>query len=67
MLLISSENGKQLVFLAVSGETQYDMKTITDWMKTQGIKGGGTLKHFQGTADKLPTEFVKLFTNFINA
>jgi len=67
VLLTSVLDGKQLVFLALSNEAQYDMKTITEWMKTQGIKGGGTLKHFQGTTENLPAEFIKLFTNFINA
>ncbi len=66
VLLTSLLDGKQFVFLAISHETQGDMKKITEWMKTQGIKGGGTAKHFQGSAEKISTDFIKEFKKFIN-
>lgn len=67
ILLTSSADGKKLLFLAVSDENQYNMKKITEWMKTQGIKGGGTQKHFQGTAEKLPVNFLKDISDFIES
>lgn len=64
VVLTSTTEGKQLVFLAMSQENMADINKITLWMKQQGIKGGGTQRHFQGTTEKLPTAFIN---NFINA
>lgn len=58
-LLESSFDGKTHIFLASNvAETEFDMKKATEWLKAQGIKGGGTAKHFQGTAEKLPADFM---------
>ncbi|MBY0110108.1 MAG: alanine--tRNA ligase [Candidatus Babeliaceae bacterium] len=67
VLLTSVVNNKQFVFLAVSDEKLCDMKKVADWMKTQGIKGGGTQKHFQGSTDKPLVDLAKNFGIFIDS
>ncbi len=65
-LLTSTLGDKQLIFLAVVDENLCDMKKISEWMKNQGIKGGGTQKHFQGSTDQLLADLEKKFVAFIN-
>lgn len=58
-LLTSTVTGKTQLYLEVSPEyQQVDIKKVAEWLKTQGVKGGGTQKHFQGTADQLPSTFI---------
>lgn len=59
VLLESKAPDKTFLFIASSDEKSVDMKKVADGLKTLGIKGGGTQKHFQGSAETLPANFAQ--------
>ena len=65
VLLESKAADKTHIFIASSDENSIDMKKVADGLKTFGIKGGGTQKHFQGSAETLPANFTQSLRNIL--
>lgn len=67
LLTSKTDNNKIAVYCAISDvyQSKLNMKKMSEWFKEQGIKGGGTVKHFQGTIEQLPDNFLSALSEYL--
>ncbi len=66
VLLESHAGDKTHLFVGSSvDEKTVDMKSLSEWLKAQGIKGGGTQRHFQGSG-KAPEQLAQKLHQHLN-